>query len=215
MNWTNTALLLLAAIVCVFLESVIDVPRRWLGVQVDCLPVLAVYAGMRLNLATLAILSLAGGIAFDSLSCNPLGVSILPLWIVGFIAYCCRELVLRDQRLAQSIVGALACLTATLLSLFLLSTFSVNRPVPATEWFEGNPDLPRPIELNAIPLGMHDTGPLAGWGSWWTLLVMTLGGALAGPVVFGLFDWLGRLFNYAAATEEAFRKDREIVRGRT
>jgi rod shape-determining protein MreD len=215
MNWTNTALLVLAAIVGVFLESAIDTPRRWLGVQVDCLPVLAVYAAMKLNLKTLAILSIAGGLVFDTLSCNPLGTSILPLWLVGLAGYYCRELVLRDQWMAQAIIGAIACLAAAVLSLFLLSTINVNRPGAFPEWTESNPDLARPIELNAIPLGMRDTGPLAGWGSWWTLLVMTLGGALAGPLVFGLFDRLGRLFNYAAATESTFRKDREIVRGRT
>jgi rod shape-determining protein MreD len=215
MNWTNTTLLVLAAIVLVFLESVINTPRRWLGVQIDFLPVLAIYAAMRCNLKTLALLSIAGGLAFDTLSRNPLGASILPLWLVGFAGYHCRELVLRDQWVAQAMIGGFACLAAALISLFLLSTLNLNRPEPSLEWTEGNPDLARPIELNPMPLGMRDVGPLAGWGSWWTLLLMTLGGALAGPVVFGLFDRLARLFNYAVATESTFRKDREIVRGRT
>lgn len=215
MNWTNTALLLLAAIVVVFLESVINTPRRWLGVQVDFLPVLAIYAAMRLNLGTLAVLAVAGGLAFDTLSCNPLGASILPLWLAGFAGYHCRDFVLRDQWVAQSMIGALACLGAALVSLVLLSTLNVNRPVAIMDWAESNPDLARPVELNGIALGARDAGPLAGWGSWWTLLVMTVGGALAGPLVFGLFDRLGRLFNYAAVTESTFRKDREIVRGRT
>jgi len=215
MNWTNTALLVLAAIVLVFLESVIDTPRRWLGAQVDFLPVLAIYAAMRLNLKTLAILAISGGLAFDTLSRNPLGAGILPLWLVGFAGYHCRELVLRDQWAAQSMIGGMACLGAALLSLILLSTF--NRHDALMAWNENNPDLARPIdiELNIIPLGGRDSGPLAGWGSWWTLLVMTTGGVLAGPAVFGVFDRLGRLFNYAAATESTFRKDREIVRGRT
>lgn len=213
MNWTNTALLLLAAIVLVFLETVINTPRRWLGVQVDFLPVLAIYAAMRFNLKTLAILSIAGGLAFDTLSANPLGASILPLWLVGVAGYLCRELVLRDQWVAQFMIAGIACLGAALISLFLLSTFN-HKPL-AMEWSETNPDLVRPIELSSLTLGSHDSGPLAGWGSWWTLLVMTAGGAMAGPVVFGLFDRLGGLFNYAVATESTFRKDREIVRGRT
>jgi rod shape-determining protein MreD len=215
MNWTNTALLVLAAIGVVFLESVINVPRRWLGVQVDFLPVLAIYAALRLNLKTLAILSIAGGLAFDTLSRNPLGSSILPLWLVGFAAYHFRELVLRDQWVAQFIISGAACLGAAVISLFLLSTLNLNRPQAFPEWAEGNPDLALPIELNPIAPGLRDIGPLSGWGSWWTLLVMAFGGALAGPVVFGLFDRLGIMFNYTVVSESTFRKDREIVRGRT
>lgn len=212
MNWTNTALLLLAAILVVFLESAINTPRRWIGAQVDILPVLVIYTAMRFNLKTLAILSIVGGLAFDTLSCNPPGASILPLWLVGFAGYHARELVLRDQWVAQFMIGGIACLCAALISLFLLST--LNRPDAILEWAESNPDLARPVELNRIPFGARDAGPLAGWGSWWTLLVMSVGGALASPLVFTVFDRLGRLFTYSVATESTFRKDREIVRGR-
>ena len=42
---------------------------------------------------------------FDSLSANPLGVSVLPLFLVGFLIYRQRELILRDQPFAQFVLG--------------------------------------------------------------------------------------------------------------
>ena len=42
-----------------------------------------------------------GGLWFDSLSANPLGVSVLPLFLVGLAIHLNRELILRDQAFAQ------------------------------------------------------------------------------------------------------------------
>jgi len=44
--------------------------------------------------------------------------------------------------------------------------------------------------------------------------VMTVGGAVATPVVFVLFDWSHHAFGYQPRTEPSFRPDREIRRGR-
>ncbi len=41
--------------------------------------------------------AVAGGLWFDSLSANPLGVSVLPLFAVGLCVHLAREFVLRDQ----------------------------------------------------------------------------------------------------------------------
>jgi hypothetical protein len=56
--------------------------------------------------------------------------------------------------------------------------------------------------------------PLLGWGSLWQWLVMSLGGAIASPVLFALFGWFNRLLGYERAKETSFRPDREIHRGR-
>jgi hypothetical protein len=56
--------------------------------------------------------------------------------------------------------------------------------------------------------------PQLGWGSLWQWVVMTLGGAVATPVLFQLFGLFDRTFNYRRATETSFRPDREIRRGR-
>ena len=56
-------------------------PRRaiWLGAQIDLLPALMVYAALNAGLPTVALLAVFGGLWFDTLSANPLGISILPL----------------------------------------------------------------------------------------------------------------------------------------
>ncbi len=56
--------------------------------------------------------------------------------------------------------------------------------------------------------------PLLGWGTLWQLLVMGVGGAIATPIIFALFEWLQRALVHARAAETSFRPDREIRRGR-
>ena len=53
-----------------------------------------VYAALNANLVTMSLLAVFGGVWFDALSANPLGVSILPLFVVGFAIYLRRELIL-------------------------------------------------------------------------------------------------------------------------
>lgn len=59
-----------------------------------------------------------------------------------------------------------------------------------------------------------DQEPLVGWKSFWQLLVVAGGSALATPVFFLLFNRLHRLFCYPTVTQSSFRPDREIKRGR-
>jgi hypothetical protein len=73
-------------------------------------------------LTTVALLAVCGGLFFDSLSANPLGVSILPLFAVGLAVCWRRELILRDQPYAQFVLGLGASATAPLLTVLLLLT---------------------------------------------------------------------------------------------
>src|SRR5579862_738499 len=56
--------------------------------------------------------------------------------------------------------------------------------------------------------------PLFGWGTLWVFIVMSIGGAIATPVIFELFALLNRWFGHAAPGPTSFRPDREIRRGR-
>jgi len=56
--------------------------------------------------------------------------------------------------------------------------------------------------------------PLVGWGSLWQWFVMSLGGAIATPILFLVFAWGERALGYRRVTETSFRHDREIRRGR-
>lgn len=123
MNRFNTILLLLTAFLAVFAQSAFEFTRHLLGVQVDLLPPLVVYASLTGELTSVALLAAWGGLCFDSLSANPLGVSALPLFAVGLVIYLKRGLILRDQFTARFVLGALAGAGVPLLTvLVLLST---------------------------------------------------------------------------------------------
>jgi cell shape-determining protein MreD len=182
MNWAPTLLVLATAFVAVYLQASFDGVRRILGAQIDLLPALVVYAGLSSGVSTLACLSLCGGLWVDSLSANPLGVSVLPLFIIGLLISATRDLVLRDQNFARWMLGLGASAAVPVLTLLLLLSTG-NRP-------------------------------MLGWGTLWQLLIMSLGGAFATPLIFRLLGWCKAALVHSRATETTFRPDREIRRGR-
>lgn len=131
MNWLTPILILLVAYVTVYVEASFDGLRHLLGAQIDLLPALMVYASLTTGLPTITTLAVCGGLWFDSLSRNPLGTSILPLFLAGYLIYLRRGLILREQPYAQLVLGLLASSILPLLTLlFLLST----RQGPVVGW---------------------------------------------------------------------------------
>ena len=124
MNWLHTALVLGAAYLAVFWEAAFGGVRYLLGAQIDLLPPLMVYAGLCTGLTTVTLLALCGGLWFDSLSANPLGVTVFPLFVIGLALHVKRELILRDQTYAQFVLGLAASAAAPVLTLLLLLTMT-------------------------------------------------------------------------------------------
>ena len=122
MNWLNTILVLGTAFLAVFWEAAFGGVRHLLGAQIDLLPPLMVYASLCTGITTVTLLALAGGLWFDSLSANPLGVTVLPLFAIGLAIHLKRELILRDQTFAQLVLGLGASAAAPVLTLLLLLT---------------------------------------------------------------------------------------------
>ena len=91
-----------------------------LGCSIDPMPAIMVCAGFSTGPLAFALVSVFGGLAFDSLSANPLGLSVLPFFLVAFTVYLCRSLVLGDHAYAQFLLGAAAGAAAPALSLLLL-----------------------------------------------------------------------------------------------
>jgi cell shape-determining protein MreD len=120
MNRLRAVLLLGAAFLAVFAQAACQGLRQALGAQVDLLPALMVCAAMDAGLVTVALLALCGGLWLDSLSANPLGVSILPLFAVGLAVFAGRELLLRDQVFAQAVLGLGASAAVPVLTLVVL-----------------------------------------------------------------------------------------------
>lgn len=120
MNLFQTILILCFAFLAVFGEAALSAPRHWLGAQIDLLPALMVYAALNSNIVTVSLLAIMGGMWFDSLSENPLGITILPLFVVGFPIYLRRDLILRDGSFAQLFLGTVASAAVPAMTLLLL-----------------------------------------------------------------------------------------------
>jgi hypothetical protein len=120
MNAFQTSLILAFAFLAVFAEAALDAPRHWLGAQVDLLPGLMIFTALNAGLPTIALLAIFGGLWFDSLSANPLGISILPLLAIGWPVFLRRDLILRDLPFAQLVLGAAASAAMPLLTILML-----------------------------------------------------------------------------------------------
>ncbi|MGP8199935.1 MAG: hypothetical protein ACLQU4_10575 [Limisphaerales bacterium] len=131
MNWVHSILILAVAYAAVFFEAWFDGFRNVLGAQIDFLPALMVYAGLTQGLFTIALAAVCGGLWFDSLSANPLGVSMLPLLLIGLAAQRGREWVASDHFTARFCMGAAASALQPLAVLFIL--LNIGQP-PVLGW---------------------------------------------------------------------------------
>ena len=122
MNILNTLLIFAVAFLAVFGQAAVPGLRDVLGAQVDLLPVLMVYAALNASLPLVAALAIFGGLCFDALSANPLGVTILPLFSVGLVIFLQRDLILRELSFAQIFLGTVASAAVPALTLLLLLT---------------------------------------------------------------------------------------------
>ncbi len=127
MNLAHLLFLLTAAFLAVFAQAAFPVGRMLLGAQIDLLPPLVVYTALSSTLSGVCLVSVWGGLLFDSLSANPLGTSLAPLLLTGVAIYINRELILKDQVFAQAVLGTCAGAAFALISLLILLHLG-NRP---------------------------------------------------------------------------------------
>jgi hypothetical protein len=122
MNWINTSAILAVAFLAVFFESYFRGFRWVLGAQIDFLPVLMAYTALSGGLSTIVLLAVCGGFWFDSLSANPLGTTVVPLFVAGAVIHYHRGLILREQWVVRYATAFAACTVVPLLSVILLLT---------------------------------------------------------------------------------------------
>lgn len=122
MNWLPTVFLIVSTLLAVFWESAFPLVRDVTGAQIHLLPGLMVFAALNTGITNTAIVALLGGLGFDSLSANPLGVSVLPLFLIGFLIQTQRDLILRTHTFAQSVLGAAASAAWPVMTVLLLMT---------------------------------------------------------------------------------------------
>jgi hypothetical protein len=131
MSWLHTVFVLAIAFLAVFWQSAFNGLRHLVGAQVDLLPSLMVYAALCTDLTTVTLLAVLGGLWLDSLSANPLGVSTLPLFVVGLIIHVKRDLMVRNQTFPQAMLGLAASVAVPLLTVLVLLT---KRQTPLLGW---------------------------------------------------------------------------------
>jgi cell shape-determining protein MreD len=119
-NNLNSIAIIITAYVVVFLEASFGLVRTWAGAQIDVMPALMVYCGLSTGMVTIASTAVLAGLWLDSLSANPLGISVLPLFMIGFFVYSMRDLILRDQPYARLVLGFAAGAAAPLATVLLL-----------------------------------------------------------------------------------------------
>ncbi len=132
MNTFHSFLILFTAFLIVFFESAFNGLRVIAGAQVDLLPSLMVYTAFSSGISTITLLAIGGGLWHDSLSANPLGISILPLFVIGIALHSNRGLILKDDAFARFMLGMGASAAAPFFALVLLLN---TEQKPMIGWF--------------------------------------------------------------------------------
>jgi rod shape-determining protein MreD len=132
MNRFNAIPLLVVTYLVVWLQATLNEFRDVTGVQMDLLPSLIVYTALRSNLGGLIGVAVFGGLLYDSVSANPLGVTLLPLFVAGSLIQQAREFILREQAYAQMILGLAVSAAVPLVSLLILVNIDAK---PLIGWF--------------------------------------------------------------------------------
>jgi len=108
MSWIPTIALFLVAWLAAFAQTQFRPVVGWLETPVAVLPALMVYAALTHPLPAVACLAVFAGLSLDALSAGPLGISVLPLFAIGFVLHLRQHLILREQAYAQAWLGAAA-----------------------------------------------------------------------------------------------------------
>jgi cell shape-determining protein MreD len=130
-NWISVIIYWALCYLAIYFEATVEIVRQILTVQIDLLPGLIVYAGLRFPLYIIVISGGVFGLLFDSLSANPPGTTTIALTAVGFVIYQFRELLLSDQITAHLVLGMIGSAVAPLISLIVL--FGVGEQ-PMVRW---------------------------------------------------------------------------------
>jgi cell shape-determining protein MreD len=134
MNRLRFAFLITFSVLAVFAQAAWDSPRLWLGAQFNWLPSLVICGAAAGHWGATFSLATVGGFCLDSLSQNPLGISVLSLLALGWVMHRSRDVVLMDDSLVQAMVGASGSAAVFGLDLLILWTMGAT---PLVGWMSG------------------------------------------------------------------------------
>lgn len=121
----------ITAYLAVFAMARFNGIRNLIGAQIDFLPGLTVVAALMYGIPAVLVVSISGGLFYDSLSANPLGTTTFALLTVGTFVYFNRDLLLKDQAYPQFVLGAGASAAAPVLSYIVASVMGAH---PLINW---------------------------------------------------------------------------------
>ena len=127
-----TLTILLTALISVYLGAAVGLPRQFLGAQIDPLPALMLVVALRAPISAVAALAIFGSLIQSSLSSDPLGISMLPLFSLGIAVH------LNAQSLSQHHPGprfALGAIAGALIPVLTLVLLLLSGKQPMIGWF--------------------------------------------------------------------------------
>lgn len=115
-----TFTILLTALVGIFLESACQISRNLTGAQIDPLPALMIVTALRAPVFAITALAIMGSLWQSSLSSDPLGISMLPLFALGMLVHLNIKGISHHQIGSRFALGAIAGALIPILTLCLL-----------------------------------------------------------------------------------------------
>jgi hypothetical protein len=128
MNRVPITLLFLATWLAVFGQTQFPALAGSLGIPLDLRPALIVYAALSHGLPTVLGIAVITSLGTDALSANPIGVSLVPCFVLGLVLNLRRHLLLREQGYAQMWLGLSGGIAIPLMTWGLL--LMDDRPAP-------------------------------------------------------------------------------------
>ena len=128
----STLTILLIALVSIYVASAWNLPRQLFGAQLDPLPALMLVVALRSPISTIGMLSIFGSFAQSALSSNPFGLSLIPLYLFGFIVHLYSRSLYHHHSGSRLALGAAAGALIPIMSLGLLL---VTNKEPLFGWF--------------------------------------------------------------------------------
>jgi hypothetical protein len=128
MNRVPITLLFLTTWLTVFGQTQFPALAGTLGIPLDLRPALIVYAALSHGLPTVLGIAVVASLGTDALSANPIGVSLVPCFVLGLLLNLRRHLLLREQSYAQMWLGFSGGITVPFMTWGLL--LMDDRPAP-------------------------------------------------------------------------------------
>ena len=115
-----TFTILLTALTVIFFESACQIPRNLTGAQIDPLPALMLVVAVRAPVMAITALAIMGSLWQSSLSSDPLGICMLPLFALGMLVHLNIKSISHHHIGSRFALGAMAGALMPILTLCLL-----------------------------------------------------------------------------------------------